>query len=198
MRDQAYRTGEALTLRSIGGRSNNPAGGGCPICRTLREYQSDSLKNLDATTVGNLCSFHVWSVAASADLPTAAAIFLQLLDKSSPEEANNEPCALCVKLLVVEREKLQEYSRNFNKPGFQKWFREEGTLCMRHIERLIACMPDALREDVFFAMRQRKTDLKQRLGALLRKAKAGEPAQAGLLGRVAEFLAAQRGLGRDS
>jgi hypothetical protein len=164
----------------------------------LREYQSDSLKNLDAATVGNLCSFHVWSVAASADLATAAAIFLKLLDKPYPEDTNNEPCALCAKLLAVERAKLQEYSGNLSKPGFQKWFHDEGNLCLRHSERLISCMPDALREDISFVMRRRKTELTQRLSALLRKAKAGEPAQAGLLGRVAEFLAAQRGLRRDS
>lgn len=59
-------------------------------------------------------------------------------------------------------------------------------------------MPDALREEIISIMKRRKTELKQSLSGLLRKAKAGEPTQAGLLGRVAEFLAAQRGLGKDS
>jgi hypothetical protein len=164
----------------------------------LRECQSDSLKSLDAAAVGNLCSFHVWSVAASAALPAAAAIFLKLLDKSYPEDTNNEPCALCTKLLVVESAKLQEYSRNLSKPSFQKWFREEGALCLRHAERLSASAPDAFRKDILFETRRRKSDLKQRLSVLMRKAETGEQAQAGLLGRVAEFLAAQRGLWRDS
>lgn len=164
----------------------------------LREFQSDSLRNLDATTIRNLCSFHVWSVAASTDLTTAAAIFLKLLDKSYPEETNDEPCELCVRLLVAEKGKLQEYSRNLRKPDFQERFREAGTPCMPHSQKLIAWTPGTFQEEILLVMRRRKTDLKQKLNGLLRKAKAGDPAQGGLLGRVAEFLVAQRGLGRDS
>lgn len=164
----------------------------------LREFQSDSLRNLDATTIRNLCSFHVWSVAASTDLAIAATIFLKLLEKSYPLEGSNQPCELCVKLLLAEKEKLQEYARNLRKPGFQERFREAGTLCLPHSQKLVGCTPGTFQEDILFVMRRRKTDLRQKLNGLLRKAKAGEPAQAGLLGRVAEFLVAQRGLSRDS
>ncbi len=171
---------------------------GCPICRVLREFQSDSLRNLAGTAVRNLCGFHVWSVAAATDLTTAAAIFLRLLEKSRPGEGSDESCDLCAKLALVETQKLQEMSNGLAKPEFRKWLRESGAVCLPHSQKLLSCAPEALREDIVAATKRREEDLGLRLRELLQKAKAGIPARGGLLGRVAEFLVAQRGLGRDS
>ncbi len=174
------------------------ASDGCPICRILRKLQSDFLRNLTGTAVRNLCSFHVWSIAAATDLTAAAAIFLRLLEKSQPGEGSDESCDLCAKLALVETQKLQEMSNGLAKPEFRKWLRESGAVCLPHSQKLFSCAPEALREDIVAATKRREEELGLRLKELLQKAKAGKPAQGGLLGRVAEFLVAQRGLGKDS
>ena len=174
------------------------ASDGCPICPILGEFQSDSVRSLSGTAVRNLCGFHVWSVAAATDLTTAAAIFLRLLEKSRPREGSEESCDLCAKLALVEKEKLQEMSNGLAKPEFRKWLRESGVVCLPHSQKLLSCAPEALGEDIVAATKRREEELGQKLNELLRKANAGMPTQGGLLGRIAEFLVAQRGLGKDS
>src|SRR5579875_2849127 len=122
----------------------------------------------------------------------------KILEKSRLGEGSDESCDLCAKLALVETQKLQEMSNGLAKPEFRKWLRESGAVCLPHSQKLLSCAPEALREDIVAATKRREEDLGLRLRELLQKAKAGIPARGGLLGRVAEFLVAQRGLGRDS
>jgi hypothetical protein len=169
----------------------------CPICRLLREFQGQCLRELDARTVKGLCSFHLWWVSAVTDLGTASVVFLKLLEESRGASANKD-CDICAWVAEEEAEKLQQFSSKLSEPRFREWLRKSGAFCLPHSRKLLDSTPKELHQEILSAMLRREAELERRLREQLQRAKARLPVHAGILGRVAEFLMAQRGLGKDS
>jgi hypothetical protein len=167
----------------------------CPLCQFLKEFQSAHLRNLSGVTARHLCSYHLWSVAAASEVKAAAEIFLELLENSNPGESH--ACDLCKRVADEERIRVEEFSGYLRRPEFEKWLREYGALCLPHSRKLSAIVPQDLQKDIHRAVERHSEGLKQKLTAVLNLAREGKPFHAGVLGRAAEFLAAQRGLERD-
>lgn len=72
--------------------------------------------------------------------------------------------------------------------------RERGGLCIPHARKLFDLVPNGLRDEIILAIQRQAVELRRELVTLSRNAKAGKPTHAGLLGRAAEYLVANRGL----
>jgi hypothetical protein len=166
----------------------------CPLCHILKEFQSAQLRSLNADMAKHLCSYHLWSVAAVTEVTGAAEVFLRLLEDSSPGESH--ACDLCKRVADEERKRVEEFSGFLGRPDFQEWLEAHGALCLPHSKQLSAFVSRDLQKDLRRAVQRHSEDLKHKLTKLLRDAKEGKSVRAGVLGRVAEFLMAQRGLGR--
>jgi hypothetical protein len=65
---------------------------------------------------------------------------------------------------------------------------------LRHTRELIEKAPETLRNDIEKSMFQKVRELEQGLDEFLQQAKRGGHSGAGILGRAAEYLVAQRGI----
>ncbi len=167
----------------------------CPLCQFLKEFQSAQLRSLNGGATRYLCNYHLWSVAAVSEVKAAAEIFLGFLANSNPKESHT--CDLCNWVEEEERKRVEEFSGYLIRPEFKKWLQEYGTLCLPHSRKLLPIVPQDLQEDIHRAVQRYSDGLKHKLTTVLNLAKEGKPYHGGVLGRAAEFLAAQRGLGRD-
>jgi hypothetical protein len=165
----------------------------CPLCQFLKEFQSAQLRGLNGGMAKHLCSYHLWSVAAVTEVTSASEIFLGLLEDS--DQAKSHTCDVCKRLADEERMRIEEFSHSLTRLEFQKWLETHGTLCIPHSKKLLAIVSPDLQKEIHQAVRRHSENLKQKLATLLREAREGRSVHAGVLGRVAEFLMAQRGLG---
>ncbi len=170
---------------------------GCSVCAFLREFQSRCLRSLDSEEVRTLCGFHAWQVASIVNAITAAKIFLRLIDKSISTEYSDQKCDLCARIRKQEDSKVREFCNALNEHDFQAASSKCRCLCLRHTTSVSARVPAGLRSGVHSVLQIHVTDLKRRLFHLLSDSNAGQTQHAGILGRAAEFLVAQRGLKND-
>jgi hypothetical protein len=167
----------------------------CPVCSLLKEFQSSCLTELDRHEVNRLCGFHVWMVAKVAEARSAAALFLHLTERSLPQDSAGKECDVCDRVAQEERRCVKEFGDSLDQPPFLHWLQQQGALCIPHGRKLLSEVSKRqTQEAIVLAMKNRKTELRRRLTDLLRRAESRQPTQAGILGKVAEYLVAQRGL----
>ena len=170
----------------------------CPLCSLLKEFQASYLREPAATSLENVCSFHMWMIAKTAEAETAAALYLRFLDRGADYGLVSDACDVCAHIRQEEAARVKEFADQLERPETLKWLREQGTLCVPHVRSLLAHAPEQLQSDVLSALSKRGAELRKKLVHLVREAQGRRPVHGGVLGRVAEYLVAQRGLGLRS
>lgn len=95
---------------------------------------------------------------------------------------------------IEKQTRIKEILEELSRPGLRSWLHEHGMLCFRHGTELIGRLPEALQKTVEEAMPRKARELERELQEFLQHAKAGDHTGGGVLGRVAEYLVAQRGI----
>lgn len=166
----------------------------CKICRALKEFQSDYVDMLSQRMPQSLCNFHAWLVAKVAEAGVAAEVLLRVLEHALKNDSSGAYCGLCAWIVREEERELGEFAQDLNRPEYLQRLRERGGLCIPHARKLFALVPNGIRDEITLALHRQAVELQRELVTLSRNAKAGITTHAGLLGRTAEYLVANRGL----
>jgi hypothetical protein len=179
-----------LSITSIASRTV------CPVCAALREFQNDLLKHLGPNECRRFCNTHGWLVANSAPADSAAAIFLSAIANPDwkPAAPVTGQCDICSKLHEEKELRLQEISAQLRESKHPSWLHDNGALCSRHGREVMVKLPDALRESLQELLARNGGGIAESLEDFLLRARTGNHAGGGVLGRAAEFLVAQRGI----
>jgi hypothetical protein len=176
---------------------NALAKGVCPICSLVRAFQNELIEHLHPDDVANVCNYHAWAIAASAPAHSVAEIFLAMLKGVGREESRKGPgCGLCSAIREHEVTRLRELATEMRRTRFAQWLEQHGTLCHFHGASLQDMVSEEHARIVAKVMRNNQQQLEELLESFAAKARNGEHAGGGVLGRAAEFLVAQRGLTR--
>lgn len=170
---------------------------GCPICAFLREFQSQYLRSLDSENVHGLCGYHTWRVANTVNAVTAANVFLHLLDNQTKTAPSSQKCDICARTRIAEDSTVYQFCTELSNHDLQTALNKCRSLCLRHAASVSAHVPAGRRRSIHLVLRNHVEDLKAGMSCLLNDSNARQTRHAGILGRVAEFLVAQRGLKND-
>lgn len=165
---------------------------GCPICARLKKCQRDLLAGDALANARGICNFHAWALAKSAPAVSAANVFLSALRQAVPGE---RPCPFCTHLSEMESRSIEALKQLLTQPKNREWMNRYGRLCLVHgveIEKLVG---DQEKQAIREIVQRIREELDRELDAMLRNSSAPDSTGGGVLGRAAEFLASQRGLG---
>lgn len=171
---------------------------GCPLCGFLKEFQSRCLRSLNSDETRALCTIHTWLVASGTQASAAAEVFLHILDDRVRERPNARHCDLCARIAREEHRRIEELVEKMHHCSLQQSLHDSGRLCIPHGRKILDHIPKELQGAVDLAIKTHADRLREKLTALSHSSKLGTPIRAGILGRVAEYLVAQRGLGNDA
>jgi hypothetical protein len=176
--------------------SNIIAKGTCPICAALRDFQNYFARNVVAHECARFCNLHAWVIANTAPAESAAVIFLESMRNLhwEPGSPDLSKCDFCKRMDIEKETRIKDTIEALGRPGLRTWLREHGMLCFRHGTELVRRLPEALQKTVEETMSRNARTLEQELQEFLQHAKAGNHTGAGVLGRAAEYLVAQRGI----
>jgi hypothetical protein len=166
---------------------------GCPFCRFLKEFQTGRLQNHREKEIRRLCNFHAWGLAAVQDAPSAAHVFLKLLEEPAAVSNEDSGCDICREILADEDRCIREFVSCLAREDVSHWLRTEPVLCIPHGIKLRRKVPIVLATRIDAIIESRRERLAQELLQLSQEPEA-DRAGWGSLGRTAEFLVAQRGL----
>jgi len=164
---------------------------GCPVCSRVKKCQSDLLGGDSIADAPGLCNFHAWALAKSAPAASAAGVFLSALRQARGDDL----CPFCSRLSEMEGQSLAALGRLLAQPKDREWMHHYGHLCLAHARKLEAIMDDQGKKTIREILQRTRSELEQELAKLLRVSGEPDPSGGGVLGRAAEFLALQRGLG---
>ena len=164
----------------------------CPICAFLKNVQTRLLQEGDAEEFVQLCNAHTWAVAAVRETETATQIFLSLLESRS--DYGSHECSICLRLEQEEVLRTSELITAFGRRSVLEWMKKQAVLCLPHGLRLRNQAPIGLRALIDQVLDRRAAELRATLTRLTAEAARGESRRCGVLGRVAEYLTAQRGI----
>jgi hypothetical protein len=172
------------------------AKGGCPICAALKLFQDALLENPGTVEFAHLCHHHTWALAKSAPGRVAAESFLRALRlvEEGPQPRRVSGCEMCMRIHEEETRRVEELEDDLRRPTILEWMQKQGTICARHAHALSEQIPANLRKDVAAIFQRTITELNLELETFLKHTKSGLHIGGGVLGRAAEFLAAQRGI----
>jgi hypothetical protein len=177
----------------IRGVSQTLAKGNCPVCAFLRNWQSALLQGgLLPEEVSGICNFHAWALAAAVNVKNAAKVFQALLRIACE---SSHPCSYCERLREAEQAQLKELIGQMDRNLVLDWIQHHGVLCRPHAKRVRQIAPVRLHGTFEDVDRRAVSELESELQDLLDRYATGEKSGAGVLGRVAEFLISQRGIG---
>jgi hypothetical protein len=170
--------------------------GACPLCAVLRDFQASCIRESDGRAIEALCNFHMWALAGAAKAESAARLFLGFLEQITIDDSARpaKPCGICQRMRAEESRRLDEFAERFAQDKFREWMNLCGAVCLPHAIRLLPRLPQSLRQDLAGILSRRAAELKEELEKFLKDARSGQRGHEGILGRVAEALAAQRGL----
>jgi hypothetical protein len=166
---------------------------GCPFCRFLKEFQTARLQNHREKEIRRLCNFHAWGLAAVQDAPSAAHVFLKLLEEPAAVSNEDSECDICREILAEEDQRIREFVSCLAREDVSHWLRTEPVLCIPHGIKLRRKVPIVFTCQIDAMIENYRERLAQELLQLSKEPEA-DRAGWGSLGRTAEFLVAQRGL----
>lgn len=181
---------QGQSRKASGGIQEEP----CTICRALKQSQSDYVDMLSRRMPRSLCNFHTWLVAKVAEAGVAAEVLLRMLERALKDDSTGVDCSLCAWIAQEEDRELGEFVQILDIPEHLLRFQKNGGLCIPHARKLFDRVPNDLRDEIILALQRQAVELRRELVTLSRNAKAGITTHAGLLGRAAEYLVANRGL----
>jgi hypothetical protein len=167
---------------------------GCPVCGFLKDLQSRHVRNISGDDLRALCNFHAWSVASVTQASAAARIFLQMLDSRAEQRVESNRSDLCERITEEERSRVHEIAERLKESGLKRWLQDSSRLCIPHSRKLADHLPEMPRGALNLAARAHRDPFRSRLIVLSRSTTSDSRAHADILGRVAEYLVAQRGL----
>ena len=168
---------------------------GCPICTFLRNEQAALLRGgIKAREVTGLCNFHSWALAAAISSKSAAEIFLNVLRQLDP--AHPGPCSFCARIAKYEAELLKEMAVNLESGLVSNWMSHQGIFCGPHALQLKQFAPAGLHERIDGIQQRTQNEVREGLEQLLQRFETDKHSGSGILGRAAEFVSSQRGIGR--
>jgi hypothetical protein len=167
---------------------------GCPVCKFLKEYQAARLQKRSESETHQLCNFHAWGLAAVQDAPTAAQAFIGILSEPESNSNGTRACDVCNEVGAEEELRIRELATCLHRPSVADWLRKEAVLCIPHATKLRRQVPLALATRIDTIVQNCREHLKEELDQL-RHEPGTDRSGWGALGRVAEFLVSQRGLG---
>lgn len=165
---------------------------GCPFCVFLRNYQAALMQEPAQKDVLCLCNFHTWGLAATQNPMTAAQLFVTLLAHSC-DGANASSCDICTLVRLEEDRRIREFISCLDQRHVLAWLRTQGILCLSHGCKVKTGSSPATAALIDTVIHRHRDDLIRELGQLLEQYDPN-PVNWGTLGRVAEYLASQRGL----
>jgi len=176
------------------------AKGACPICALVRAYQNETIENFKSSGIDSVCNYHAWALAASAPAAEVANLFLRILEHRPSVEGNGRDakpeCDFCALLRQHEHLRLQEFAREMRRIPFRDWIEKHGTVCHVHAQTLMKMVPEEDISLVASIIAHNEDDFKEALLDCKTRISEGRQIVGGILGKVAEFLVAQRGLAR--
>jgi hypothetical protein len=166
---------------------------GCPFCRFLKEFQAALLQKHSEEDIHHLCNFHAWGLAAVQNAPTAAHVFLKLLDEPPPPSSADVGCDICREVLAEEDLRIREFVSCLTRTVVSHWLKTAAVLCIPHGIKLRQQVPLLLTARIDTIIGNYRQLLTQELLQLSAEREVDRTGW-GTLGRVAEFLVAQRGI----
>jgi hypothetical protein len=166
---------------------------GCPFCRFLKEFQTSRLQNRTEMETYCLCNFHAWGLAAVQDAPTAAEVFIKILNNPDSTTNGSHACDVCSEVWAEEELRIRELVTCLHRSDVADWLRTEAILCIPHATKLRHQVPPVLAARIDAIVQNSRRQLKDELDQL-RREPSSDRSGSGALGRVAEFLVSQRGL----
>jgi hypothetical protein len=164
---------------------------GCPICAFLKNVQAKLVQEGDVAEVVRLCNAHAWAIAAVRETETAAQVFLSLLETCSTYASHE--CSICLRLDQEEILRTQELIAALDRRSVLEWIKKHGVLCVPHGLRIRTEAPVPAQKLIDQILERRAGQLETALRLLLNSSRS-DSQHGGLLGRVAEYLVAQRGI----
>jgi hypothetical protein len=165
---------------------------GCPVCARLKKCQSDLLGGDALTDARGLCNFHAWALAKSAPAVSAANIFLSALRQAARGE---NACSFCARLSEIESHSIAALRQLLTQQRDKEWMHRFGRLCLAHARDLERLVGDPEKDSIREIVQRIQEELDSELATFLQNSSATDSSGGGVLGRAAEFLASQRGLG---
>jgi hypothetical protein len=171
--------------------------GSCPVCCAIKHFHESLPGRLRTVAHPQLCNFHAWLLAKSAQAEVAASLFLNALKTKETIAASTSPssCAGCGKIHEEEAERLKEVTRELeqNSPTGM-WLKDHARVCLRHMLALKKQVPASLGKTLDEMSKRGAAELELELREFLQQARQGDHSGGGVLGRAAEFLVGQRGI----
>jgi len=171
--------------------------GSCPVCGAVKYFQESLPVRLRADAQPQLCNFHAWLLAKSAQAEVAASFFLNALraKEGIATSASPSSCAGCRKIHQEEVERLKEVTGELERNSLTgMWLKEHARFCLRHMVELKKQVPASLQKPLDEMSSRGVAELELELREFLQQARLGDHSGGGVLGRAAEFLVAQRGI----
>lgn len=164
---------------------------GCPFCAFLKNYQAALLQEPSRQDVRHLCNFHTWGFAATQNPVRAAQLFSTLLSQTS--ESSTSSCDICLLVHLEQERRIREFISCLDQRLVSTWLRSQGVLCLIHGSKVKSGASPVFAALIDSVMQRQRDTLRKELMELVQKDDPN-PVKWGTLGRVAEYLAAQRGL----
>jgi hypothetical protein len=168
--------------------------GACPVCSALKIFQKALLTSPRTMTLARLCNYHAWLLAKSAPGVIAAGSLLRALQSLGQGAPGDLRCGLCRSIHQEEAARVAELAQAMQRSSIRTWMRDQGSLCARHARALSGQLPPDRRDDVSAIIERTAKELSHDLELFLNNSRRGLDEGAGILGRAAEFLVAQRGI----
>jgi hypothetical protein len=123
--------------------------GNCPVCGAVKHLQESLPLRLRSDAQLQLCNFHAWLLAKSAQAEVAASFFLSVLGAKEQiaNSASPSSCAACGKIHEEEGERLKEVIRELERNSLTAmWLKEHARFCLRHTLELKKQVPASLQK----------------------------------------------------
>jgi len=171
--------------------------GSCPVCCAVKHFHESLSSRLRTEAEPQLCNFHAWLLAKSAQAEVAASLFLNALRTKERIAIPASPsrCTGCAKIHGEEVERLKEVTRELAQNSLTgMWLKEHARFCVRHMLELKKQVSASLRKALDEMSDRGAAELQLELREFLQQARQGDHSGGGVLGRAAEFLVGQRGI----
>jgi len=171
--------------------------GSCAVCSAVKHFHESLPGRLRTEARPQLCNFHAWLLAKSAQAEVAASLFLNALrtEERIATSASPSSCTGCAKIHEEEVERLKEVTGELERNSLTAlWLKEHARFCLRHTLQLKKQVPASLRKTLDEMGAKGAAELELELRKFLQQARQGDHSGGGVLGRAAEFLVAQRGI----
>ena len=155
-------------------------------------------RNISRDDLRALCNFPAWLVASVTQASAAARISLRVIDSRPEQRAESNQCDLCERITQEEGLRVHAIAERLKECSLERWLQDSSRLCIPHCRKLVDHLPEELQGALDLAARAHGDQLRSRLILLSHSTMSDSRGHAGILGRVAEYLVAQRGLRNNS